>query len=87
MKMQVYSIYDLLARCYSQPIFCANADVATRLTSIWVTDPTCYLAKSPRDYVLFHIGEFDDESGELIKGTPKQLMQLDQFVAKMQQTN
>lgn len=65
MNMQIFTVYDSAARRYLEP-FCAEAvDVAIRMFRTLVNKDGHQFARYPEDYVLFHIGAFDGETGLL----------------------
>lgn len=65
--MQVYSILDLKAGAFCTPFFLTNDNLARRAFGDAVLDSSTGVNKHPEDYNLYRIGEFDDNSGELIK--------------------
>jgi len=65
MKTRLYSVYDLKAKAFLQPFFSVLDGTAIRAFSTAVNDPSTMLNKHPEDYILFYVGEFDDESGAL----------------------
>ena len=62
MNIQIYSIYDKTAKSYSQPFYAANDDCAVRIL-VGSFDERSQLVLYPSDYVLCHLGSFDDTSG------------------------
>lgn len=77
MKMQIFSIYDTVAKVFSQPLFMANAEVATRVLKDWANSADTYIGKSPTDFSLYHIGEFDDETALLVPIKPALVIRAD----------
>lgn len=65
MILQAYAIYDSKAQAHLQPFFVQNHYIAVRLFTDCVNDPLNPIAKHPEDYTLFHVGEYDDATGEL----------------------
>lgn len=63
MKHQMYSIYDKVSKVYILPFYQSNERVAIRSFVSGMMDSTHQLSQHPHDFVLFHMGEFDDESG------------------------
>lgn len=63
----IYSIFDRKAAAYMAPFFSANKDTAIRSVQIQVTqNPPPHMA----DYDLYLIGEWDDNSGQLLPAPP-----------------
>jgi hypothetical protein len=63
MKLAICTIFDNKTGAYLQPFFTANVAVAERAISDLVVDPDHQFSKNPEDYVLFDLGQFDDETG------------------------
>jgi len=61
--MRVFTVFDKVARSYSAPMLAKNDDEAGRMFQLSVQNLSYC-----EDYVLFDIGFFDPETGEL-KGT------------------
>lgn len=59
---------DVVANLFSQPQFVATLGQAIRSFGDACqnkTDPNNILARHPRDFELWHIGEYDDEDGHI----------------------
>jgi len=69
MKNNMYTIYDKKANFHSFPFRAQNNEVATRSLKNSFNDPnhqnTEYV-KNPEDFILFKIGGFDDNTGEVL---------------------
>lgn len=63
MKLQAYSVYDVIASVYSHPFYSVNDAVATRDFTAVVLDPSTRIHANPADYRLCRVGEFDDQTG------------------------
>ena len=63
MKLQMFSIYDIVSKLYARPFFDVNEATAKRNLRAAIRDPKSGLAENVNDYRLYHIGEFDDQSG------------------------
>lgn len=70
MKIKMYAIYDSAAGAYLQPFFFHQDGLALRAISDCVADPSHNFAKHPDDYTLFYIGEFDDQTGDIVPAVP-----------------
>lgn len=62
MIKKVFSVYDAKARVYSNPFYAIRTEVAIRDFHRAATDPSSEISRFPLDYVLFLVGEFDDEA-------------------------
>ena len=62
MNVQIYSIYDKKACSYSQPFYAANDECAVRIL-VGSLNESSQLVLYPSDYVLCHLGSFDETSG------------------------
>lgn len=65
MKEEVFSVYDSAARRYLQPFFAETVEVACRMMRALVNKPEHQFNRFPEDYVLFHLGTWDGETGTL----------------------
>lgn len=63
MKYKVFSIYDSKAEAYLQPIFMANKGVAIRAIVETLKNDDHQFSKTPEDFTLFELGEYDDSTG------------------------
>lgn len=70
MKIQIYTIYDAQAKRAIQPIARDNDDVAKRDFVTMVANPQTPFGQNPRDYTLYHCGEWDDENMLFTEGLP-----------------
>lgn len=65
MLLQVVSIKDMASECFSQPSFVPTIGAAVRSFSDLLADSNSMCSKHPEDFVLFHVGVFNDELGFL----------------------
>jgi hypothetical protein len=66
MKLNVYAIYDNTAKAYMQPFYMHNHALAVRAFTDQVNSEQDNPIKNhPDQFTLFHIGEFDDKTGNL----------------------
>lgn len=66
MKIEIYSIKDAKVGVYQSPFYAQNHAVAVRTLKSAVNDDTkTNLTLYPEDFQLFHVGTFDDVTGEL----------------------
>lgn len=60
MILNAYSLFDRKALTYSPPFFQATHGLATRLVSDLALDPNTTVGRHPADFVLYHVGRWDD---------------------------
>lgn len=70
MKLRCYSIYDRKALQYHPPFFASTDGSALRSVTDLVTDTNTSVGRHPGDYVLFYVGEYDDQVGAMIPVSP-----------------
>lgn len=63
MKIKVYSVYDLKAKTFGNPMFFDNNATALRAWQTAVNDAETPVAKFPEDFTLMELGDFDKETG------------------------
>lgn len=81
MLKQMYSIYDEKAKFYSQPVNYNSPDDASRMMYGFANDERSPYSSRPSDFKVYHMGTFDDCSGELVsKQPPEFFAELQQFV-------
>lgn len=64
---QMFSIYDSKAYAFLPPFFLPTPEMAIRTFESCANEPGHMFCKHPFDFNLFHIGEFDDATGEIDK--------------------
>lgn len=69
----IFSVYDSKANLWHQPFFARNAAVASRMFEQAVNDPATEFHKFAGDYVLFEIGEWNENEGQILGEVPKNL--------------
>lgn len=76
MELFVFSIYDTAATVFAQPFFAPSEAVAVRSFKDLVNGSDNKVAQHPEDYVLFHLGMYDDNTGglEARGGGPRQVL-------------
>lgn len=73
-KFCICSVHDAAVGAFMQPFFARSIDEARRSFGDAVADPKMEFGKHPMDYVLYHLGDWDD-CGELRSlSTPNALM-------------
>lgn len=73
MKLVVCSIYDAAVGAYMPPFFVRTKGEAMRMFLATAQDAQSSIAKAPKDFVLFTLGEYDDGSGQFSTSTPTPL--------------
>lgn len=74
MKIEVYSVYDKAAKAFLQPFFSNARGLALRSFMDAVADEKHQFARHAEDYTLFCIGQFHDETGELLPCMPEKVI-------------
>lgn len=73
MLHELIAIYDIKAKMYGKPV-CANSHgSAVRSFGDAVNDSSTEYHKHPEDYIMFGIGQYDDQTGEFIQDKPVEL--------------
>jgi len=70
MKLNAYSIYDNKALVYGLPFFAPTDGAAIRSLRDLANDSNTTVGRHPRDFVLFCVGEFDDQTGGYSQVSP-----------------
>lgn len=87
MKLKMFAVFDVKAAAYLAPFFLPTVGQAVRAFADASNDPSTMFAKHPEDYTLFHVGEFDDSSGDCAPVVPHaSLGNAAQFVMKAAET-
>lgn len=66
MNDQVFTVYDSAAKRFLQPFFAETVEVACRMFRALVNKGDHQFSRFPEDYTLFHIGDFNAESGLIV---------------------
>lgn len=70
MVRKVYSLFDKKALVYGPPICFGKVGEALRWLCDLMAEPTSTVAKYSDDFQLFELGEYDDNSGEILTAKP-----------------
>ena len=74
MKIGIYAVRDNKVNGFMQPMFLLSEGVARRsFTDAINGDKNGLFYKYPGDFDLYSLGSFDDQTGELIAETPRNL--------------
>lgn len=70
MELRAYAIYDGKAAAFNTPFFMATDALAIRAAQDTVRDKTTIFSRHPDDFVLYQVGVFNDQTGELLGYSP-----------------
>lgn len=70
MIQQVLCIYDTKARAFHTPFYVRHVDIGVRGVKLGCNDPRSDLHRYAADFQLFHLGEFNDETGHMQQFQP-----------------
>ena len=65
MKTGIFTVYDKVAEIHSLPMNFKNAGVAKRIIGNCVKNPEHNYGMNPEDFELHHVGNFNEETGEI----------------------
>lgn len=65
MKLKLYSLRDAKAQIFGTPIAILNDALAERHLHRLTNDPQSGVNHYPKDYDLYELGSFDDQTGKL----------------------
>lgn len=71
MILNAYSLFDNKGLIFNTPFFQHNDAVAKRMLQDLVQDLNTSVGRHPSDYVLYCIGTYDDQTGELHPISPR----------------
>lgn len=66
MTTELFSVFDSAAKRYLEPFYAPTIEYAIRQFRASINTGDHMFARFPEDYVLFHIGSFDQESGQVV---------------------
>lgn len=73
MTTRIYAIYDAKANRFAPPFTVVNDEVAKRtLAHTFVNVGDCPLTQYPGDFSLFALGEFEEDTGDIMPFDCKQ---------------
>ena len=85
--MQIFTIYDNIAKAYQNPIYSLNQGAAVRIFSEAINDESTYLAKSPQDFILYYIGEYEEQSGCITSDIPRKIIHGNECIDESRKPN
>ena len=70
MTQELYAIHDNKASFFMTPWPCRNVGIARREFASACANPETAIGKFPADFVLYHVGEYDDHDASVKSLTP-----------------
>lgn len=70
MIVNAYAVFDRKSLVFSPPFYSPTDGSATRAFADAANDPQAPVGAHPADYVLFLVGTYDDNKGELLAVSP-----------------
>lgn len=74
MVVKMYSIYDVKTQIYQVPFPAHNDGDAVRRMSDEVNLKDSQISRHPEDFLLYCVGQFDDNNGRLKEIDPQQII-------------
>lgn len=62
---KMYSVRDSKSNAFNPPFYAINEETGLRSFAQLVLDPAQTVSKFPEDFDLYHVGDYDDESGKI----------------------
>lgn len=70
MLLRCYSVFDRKALQYFPPFHSSTDGAAVRSFGDLANDPATNVGRHPNDFVLFYVGEYDDQKGAMLPVSP-----------------
>lgn len=70
MLVEVFSVMDVKIGAYAQPFFSQTIASGVRAFHDATLDKNTVLGSHPADFQLFHLGQFDDNTGIFVSQNP-----------------
>lgn len=80
MILKVFSVFDSKLQVFNTPFFSRSVADASRSFSDLVRDSRTTVSQHPDDFFLYEIGQYSDETGELVACVPTQIAAANAFV-------
>lgn len=88
MLVKMFSIYDSKVPVYKQPFFMRSRGEAMRALESEMKDTNNGFYRHAEDFVLFELGEFDDETCELkLHSAPQSVIRMIDIKSKLDLTS
>ncbi len=68
MNLNIYTVYDSATQSYWPPMYAVADGQIMRTFGKWATSADHQIAQSPKDYSLFRLGVFDDQTAKFTPG-------------------
>lgn len=82
MKLRMFTLFDTMAECHSKPHFFKTTGEALRAITDAANSGDDPIAKHSKDYVVYELGVYDDNSGMLMPyENPKKIMNVGDLVS------
>lgn len=75
MGQRIFSVHDSAAQAYLPPFYMKTAGEAIRAFETTVKDTNSQFNRFPADYTLVELGEFDENTAEIISYPTPKIMQ------------
>jgi hypothetical protein len=83
MKLQLFSIHDIKTGVFNSPMAYVNEAACMRALRSQFSKPGSIIHECPKDFRLYHIGEFSDPDGVIIPKThPKMISEMSDILKK-----
>lgn len=83
MKKMMYAIKDQKSMVFDPPILCHNRGDAVRMFSTVFDNQKSMMARFPNDYMIFELGEYDDNTGVItVHEIPQEVCKLEDLAPK-----
>jgi len=79
---QLFSIYDTKTCVYDPPFYSRSIGEAKRTLMEALKQGNSMFAKYPDDYMLYHLGEYDDSTADFMVTAPVSLGSLSMYAPK-----
>lgn len=80
MLHEIYSIQDLKSKTFNPPFYQKNTAEALRTFQKLCNDKNSIINEYPEDFVLLKLGNFCDETGEIIPSQPSTIGTASQYL-------
>lgn len=74
MRLEMFTVYDKAVQAYLPPFYCRSHGEALRSFTATVNEKDHQFNKYAADYVLFHLGQFDDAGGVFVSQEPVRVL-------------
>lgn len=87
MIQRAYSLLDSKAQLFNTPFFAVNDATAVRIVADTASDLATLVGRHPEDFVLYHVGTWNDANGFFEPGVPENLGTVVNFLPKRSQSD